>query len=109
MNLDQLHGQHQGRPYTGRSLDSGDAGSWGAAVFKVEQTEIAGKKVFSVADGYLIACFDKDVTEDVVTAIAKQQPFYAVFRDSSMANDSVAANFEQIFATYSPQTVRKVL
>jgi adenine-specific DNA-methyltransferase len=76
---------------------------------KVEETEIAGKKVFSVADGYLIACFDKNVTEDVVTAIAKQKPFYAVFRDSSMANDSVAANFEQIFATYSPQTVRKVL
>lgn len=76
---------------------------------KIEQTEIAGKKVFSVADGYLIACFDKNVTEDVVTAIAKQKPFYAVFRDSSMANDSVAANFEQIFATYSPQTVRKVL
>lgn len=75
----------------------------------VEQTEIAGKKVFSVADGYLIACFDKNVTEDVVTAIAKQKPFYAVFRDSSMANDSVAANFEQIFDTYSPQTVRKVL
>jgi len=76
---------------------------------KVEQTEIAGKKVFSVADGYLIACFDKNVTEDVVTEIAKKHPFYAVFRDSSMANDSVAANFEQIFATYSPQTVRKVL
>lgn len=76
---------------------------------KVEQTEIAGKKVFSVADGYLIACFDKNVTEDVVTAIAKQKPFYAVFRDSSMASDSVAANFEQIFDTYSPQTVRKVL
>lgn len=76
---------------------------------KVEQTEIAGKKVFSVDDGYLIACFDKDVTEDVVTEIAKKHPFYAVFRDSSMANDSVAANFEQIFDTYSPQTVRKVL
>jgi adenine-specific DNA-methyltransferase len=76
---------------------------------KVEETEIAGKKVFSVADGYLIACFDKNVTEDVVTAIAKQKPFYAVFRDSSMASDSVAANFEQIFDTYSPQTVRKVL
>lgn len=76
---------------------------------KVEQTEIAGKKVFSVADGYLIACFDQDVTDEVVTAIAKQKPFYAVFRDSSMANDSVATNFEQIFATYSPQTVRKVL
>ena len=76
---------------------------------KVEQTEIAGKKVFSVADGYLIACFDKNVTNEVVTAIAKRHPFYAVFRDSSMANDSVATNFEQIFETYSPQTVRKVL
>lgn len=76
---------------------------------KVERTEIAGKKVFSVADGYLIACFDDEVTEEVVTAIAKKKPFYAVFRDSSMADDSVAANFEQIFATYSPQTVRKVL
>lgn len=76
---------------------------------KIEQTEIVGKKVFSVADGYLIACFDQNVTEDVVTAIAKRHPFYAVFRDSSMANDSVAANFEQIFETYSPETVRKVL
>lgn len=76
---------------------------------KVEKEEIAGKKVFSVADGYLIACFDRDVTDDVVTAIARKHPFYAVFRDSSMADDSVAANFEQIFDTYSPQTVRKVL
>lgn len=76
---------------------------------KIEEQEIAGKRVFSVADGYLMACFDKDVTEDVVTQIAKSHPFYAVFRDSSMADDNVAANFEQIFATYSPETVRKVL
>lgn len=76
---------------------------------KVEQTEIAGKKVFLVADGYLIACFDNDVTDEVVTAIAKRHPFYAVFRDSSFGSDSVAANFEQIFEAYSPQTVRKVL
>lgn len=76
---------------------------------KIEETEIAGKKVFSVENGYLIACFDENITEEVVTAIAKQHPYYAVFRDSSMADDSVAANFEQIFMTYSPQTVRKVL
>ncbi len=76
---------------------------------KIEEIEIAGKKVFSVENGYLIACFDEKVTEEVVTAIAKQHPYYAVFRDSSMADDSVAANFEQIFMTYSPQTVRKVL
>ena len=76
---------------------------------KIEETEIAGKKVFSVADGYLIACFDRDITDDIVTEIAQRHPFYAVFRDSSMADDSVAANFEQIFETYSPSTVRKVL
>lgn len=75
----------------------------------IETQDIAGKKVFSVADGYLLACFDKDVTEDTVIEIAKKKPFYAVFRDNSMANDSVAANFEQIFETYSPETVRKVL
>lgn len=75
----------------------------------IEETEIAGKKVFSVAGGYLLACFDKDVTEATVTEIAKRQPFYAVLRDSSMATDSVATNFEQIFETYSPKTVRKVL
>ena len=75
----------------------------------IEETEIAGKKVFSVAGGYLIACFDSDVTEETVTEIAKRKPFYAVFRDSGMANDSVMTNFEQIFETYSPKTQRKVL
>ena len=76
---------------------------------KIEETEIAGKKVFSVADGYLIACFDDQVTEETVKAIAQRHPFYAVFRDSGMATDSVATNFEQIFETYSPKTQRKVL
>ena len=75
----------------------------------IQETEIAGKKVFSVADGYLIACFDKEITEETVKAIAQKQPVYAVFRDSSMASDSVATNFEQIFETYSPRTQRKVL
>lgn len=76
---------------------------------KIEETTIAGKRVFNVADGFLIACFDNEVTEDTITAIAKQKPYYFVMRDSSMASDSVATNFEQIFATYSPDTVRKVL
>lgn len=76
---------------------------------KIEESTIGGKKVFNVADGFLYACFDENVTEDVITEIAKKQPYYFVMRDSSMANDSVATNFEQIFATYSPDTVRKVL
>ena len=75
----------------------------------IEVKEIAGKKVFNVADGFLLACFDHDVTEETVKDIAQMKPYYAVFRDSSMANDSVATNFDQIFETYSPETVRKVL
>lgn len=76
---------------------------------KIEETVIADKKVFNVADGFLIACFDADVTDETIKAIAQKQPYYFVMRDSSLANDSVAANFEQIFAAYSPDTVRKVL
>lgn len=76
---------------------------------KIEETTIAGKKVFNVADGFLIACFDENVTDETITAVAKQKPYYFVMRDSSMASDSVAANFEEIFAAYSPETVRKVL
>lgn len=76
---------------------------------KIIKTEIAGKVVYNVAQGHLMACFDKDVTDEVITAIAKEMPSYFVMRDNSLANDSVAINFEQIFNTYSPQTVRRVL
>ena len=76
---------------------------------KIEETIIVDKKVFNVADGFLMACFDDDVTEETIKEIAQKKPYYFVMRDSSMANDSVATNFEQIFATYSPDTVRKVL
>ena len=76
---------------------------------KIEEEIIAGKKVFNVADGFLYACFDNNVSEETITAIAKKKPYYFVMRDSSMATDSVATNFEQIFATYSPDTERKVL
>ena len=76
---------------------------------KIEETTVCGKKVFNVADGYLYACFDSNVSEETITEIAKKKPYYFVMRDSSMASDSVATNFEQIFATYSPETERRVL
>ncbi|WP_444350433.1 DNA methyltransferase, partial [Phascolarctobacterium succinatutens] len=76
---------------------------------KIERVTIADKTVYNVAQGHLMACFDKNVTDEVITAIAKEMPSYFVMRDSSQADDSVAINFEQIFNTYSPQTVRRVL
>lgn len=75
----------------------------------IEKTTIQGKEIFNVDSNILIACFDDKIDESVITAIAKQKPYYFVMRDSGMANDSVAANFEQIFETYSRDTVRKVL
>lgn len=76
---------------------------------KIEAKTIDGKEVFVVEDGFLIACFDKDVSEDTVKEIAKKEPYYAVLRDKSMASDSVAANFDQIFASISPETIRRVI
>ena len=76
---------------------------------KIEKSKVNGKVVYNVADGYLVACFDTEVSDDVVKAIAQMQPQYAVLRDSSLADDSTATNFEQIFKTYSPTTTCKIL
>ena len=76
---------------------------------KIEQKQIAGKVVWNVSDGYLMACFDENVNESTITEIAKQQPYYFVMRDSSLANDNVADNFEQIFDHYSKDTIRRIL
>ena len=76
---------------------------------KIDTTSIEGKQIFNVADNYLVACFERDIDDEVVTAIANMQPQNAVLRDTSMATDSTATNFEQIFKTYAPDTVTKVL
>ena len=76
---------------------------------KIEEKIIADKRVYVVNDNELIACFDSDITDEVVKTIAQLKPVYAAFRDYSFASDSVAANFEQIFETYSPFTTRKTL
>ena len=76
---------------------------------KIEEAVIEGKKVFFVPDRKLIACFDKEITDKTVKAIAKKRPDYAIFRDGGINGDSVMTNFEQIFETYSPRTRRKVL
>lgn len=76
---------------------------------KIEQREIAGKTVWSVAGNYLMACFDKDVNETAITEIARQHPYYFVLRDSSLATDNVADNFEQIWEEYSKETTRRII
>ena len=76
---------------------------------KIEESEVDGKTIYNVADGYLVACFDQEVSDEVVTAIAKMQPTYAVLRDTSLVDDATATNFEQIFKTYAPNTTTKIL
>ena len=76
---------------------------------KIEKKTIAGKEVFNVNDGYLLACFDEDVNETVITEVAKQKPYYFIMRDKSLSSDQVADNFEQIFNAYSKDTIRRIL
>ena len=76
---------------------------------KIEESKVDGKTIYNVGDGYLVACFDQDVSDDAVKAIAKMQPTYAVLRDTGMADDATATNFEQIFKTYAPNTTARIL
>ena len=76
---------------------------------KIERKTIAGKEVFSVNDDYLIACFDENVNETVITEVAKRKPLYFIMRDSSLSSDQVADNFEPIFNAYSKDTIRRIL
>ena len=76
---------------------------------KIETRQMAGKNVLFVDENYLIACFDKDMNESIITEIAKLKPVYFVMRDASAANDNVIDNFEQIFRHYSPDTTCRIL
>lgn len=75
----------------------------------IEQRTIDGKQVFFVNDNYLVACFDENIAESAITEIAKMKPYYFVMRDSSLASDNVADNFDQLFETYSKDTIRKII
>lgn len=75
---------------------------------RLESFTINGKKVYSIADGYIMACFETGVTDETISKIAQKRPCFFVMRDSSMANDSIAVNFEQLFKSYSPDTHLKV-
>ena len=76
---------------------------------KIKEKQISGKKYYVVNGNDIIACFDDDLNNEVITEIAKLQPLYAVFKDKSFVTDSVGINNEQIFKTYSPNTEIKVI
>ena len=76
---------------------------------KIEEIDVCGRRAFDVNGGQLVACFDADVSTECIEAIARKRPLYAVLRDASLADDATAANFEELFKTYSPDTVRRVI
>ena len=76
---------------------------------KIVERKIGGKACFDVNDGQLIACFDEAVSTEALEAIAREKPIYAVFRDSSFASDADVANLDELFKTFSPETIRKVI
>lgn len=76
---------------------------------RIEERKIHGKKVYAVDGNYLVACFDRDIDEQVITEIARMQPYYFVMRDASAATDNVLDNFDQIFNAYSKETIRRIL
>ncbi|MBQ3339848.1 MAG: hypothetical protein IJG82_09720, partial [Atopobiaceae bacterium] len=75
----------------------------------IEEREVDGRTVLDVEGGQLLACFDEDVSTATIEAIAKARPLYAVFRDASFADDSAVANLEELFKTFSPDTIRRVI
>lgn len=76
---------------------------------KIEERMLADRKVFFVDGDKLAACFDANVGSDTIEEMAKAKPWYAVIRDSSMADDATHANYEELFRTYSPDTVPQVI
>ena len=76
---------------------------------RITEKQVNDKIYYAVNDNDIIACFDDNIDNDVITEIAKRQPLYAVFKDKSFATDSVGINNDQLFKTYSPATVIKVI
>lgn len=75
----------------------------------VETKIVEGATVHFVAGDTLVACFDEDVPEGVVKAIAEAQPRKVVFRDSSFVHDAARMNAEETFKQLSPHTEVNVM
>lgn len=83
---------------------------WGLPLSLPYTSEKVGKfTVHTYNNGDLVACFNDDVTEDVVKEIARKKPLRAVFRDSSFSNSASKINVFEIFKMISPETSVKVI
>jgi len=76
---------------------------------RIEKLDVDGRTVLDVEDGQLLACFDEDISTATIESIARRRPLYAVFRDASFSDDSAVANLEELFKTFSPDTIRRVI
>lgn len=76
---------------------------------KIEEKQVGDSTIFVVNESYLVACFDKDISDDVVQNMADIKPVYIVLRDASFSNDSSNINCEQTIKTISPSTELKVI
>ena len=83
---------------------------WGLPLsYSYSSEQIENCTIHTYNDGDLIACFDKNVPESVVKAIAKRQPIRAVFRDSSFPDSPSKINVGEIFKLLAPDTRVKVI
>lgn len=83
---------------------------WGLPLSLPFNTEIIeGCSVYLYNEGDLIACFNENISDSVVRAIAKKQPLKAVFRDSSFSGSPAKINVGEIFKMLSPDTSVKIM
>ena len=84
--------------------------TWGMELsLAIDLKNVAGAEIYDVDQGSLMACFEDDISEEVIRYIAKEQPLRAVFRDSSFANSADKINVSEIFKELSPNTKVKVV
>jgi adenine-specific DNA-methyltransferase len=88
---------------------------WGLDVgLPIASEKIADKTVYFVDGNALATCFESDISEELVTALAKRRVddlplLKVVFRDAGYADDSAKINVEQIFKLLSPTTELRTL
>ena len=76
---------------------------------KIERLNIGGKEVFSVSDGFVMACFDNELDMETVKEIASKQPSYFITHYESFNGDALIDNLDQLFAAYSSHTIIKII